>query len=114
MNRSDFQQLAEIRDEAAALIAQQKWDGADYLAGYAIECALKACIAKRTNQFDFPDKRFAEKCFTHDFERLLPCADPDGLLEAGLNFDSNLSGNWEKVIPGEEASRYERKNPRRG
>jgi hypothetical protein len=38
MNRADFQRLADIRiDEAAALLAQQKWDGAYYLAGYAVE-----------------------------------------------------------------------------
>ena len=46
MNRSDFQQLADVRiDEAAVLFAQGKYDGAYYLAGYAVECGLKACIA---------------------------------------------------------------------
>jgi len=33
------------------------FDGAYYLAGYAVECALKACIAKGTQRFEFPDKR---------------------------------------------------------
>ncbi len=110
MNRTDFQQLADVRiEEAGILLAAHKWDGAYYLAGYAVECALQACIAKRTNQFDFPDKRFAEKCFTHEFERLLECSDPEGFLEAELKADSGLSDQWEKVIPWEEVSRYERK-----
>ena len=98
-----------MRDEAAALLAQQKWDGAYYLAGYAVECALKACIAKRTNQYDFPDKRFAERCFTHDFERLPECANPDGMLEMDIKADPILSRHWKNVLLWEEASRYERK-----
>ncbi len=109
MNRTDFQQLAEVRiEEAAALLAQQKWDGAYYLAGYAVECALKACIAKLTSQFDFPDKRFAERCFTHDFERLLECAKLDAVLKVDMKADPILVDHWENVLPWKEASRYER------
>src|SRR5262249_32127022 len=55
--RSDFQQLADVRiDEAAVLLAQGKFDGAYYLAGYAVECGLKACIARLTSQDDYPPK----------------------------------------------------------
>ena len=51
MNRNDFQQLADVRiNEAEALLVQGKYDGAYYLAGYAVECGLKACIAKLTDQ----------------------------------------------------------------
>ena len=46
MNRADFQRLADVRiDEAGVLLAAGRWSGAYYLAGYAVECALKACIA---------------------------------------------------------------------
>jgi hypothetical protein len=38
MNRTKFQELAEVRiDEALVLSAQGKYDGAYYLAGYAVE-----------------------------------------------------------------------------
>ena len=58
MNRSDFQQLADVRiDEAAVLLVQGKYDGTYYLAGYAVECGLKACIAKRTERYAFPPSR---------------------------------------------------------
>ena len=71
MNRGDFQKLAEMRlDDAKALLDQGKWAGAYYLAGYAVECALKACVAKLTNQYDFPDKQLANKCYTHDLDEL--------------------------------------------
>ena len=62
MNRTDLQQLADVRiAEAHALLtlAVPMSDGAYYLAGYAVECALKACIAKTVNQHDFPDKELA-------------------------------------------------------
>jgi hypothetical protein len=45
MNRAELQQLAEDRRlDAEALLAAQRWAGAYYLAGYAVECGLKACI----------------------------------------------------------------------
>ena len=110
MNRADFQQLAEVRiEEAAALLAAQKWDGAYYLAGYAVECALKACIAKLTNQYDFPDKRFAEQCFTHELPRLLDCADLTKQLQTDTAANTVLGENWEVVMLWKEISRYRRK-----
>ncbi len=49
MNRSDFQRLTRLRlDEAKVLLANERYQGAYYLIGYAVECALKACIAKQT------------------------------------------------------------------
>lgn len=55
MNRSDFQTLAETRlQEAKSLLDNGHYSGAYYLCGYAIEYALKACIAKQTKAEDFP------------------------------------------------------------
>ena len=69
MNRKDFHQLAELRlKEARALLAAEFPDGAYYLAGYAVECGLKACIAKRTREHDYPDKKLVNKSYTHDVE----------------------------------------------
>jgi hypothetical protein len=45
VNRAEFQKLADLRArEAGVLLAARCYDGAYYLAGYAVECALKACI----------------------------------------------------------------------
>jgi hypothetical protein len=67
LTRTDLQQLADARiAEANALLAAGLWDGAYYLAGYAVECALKACImayVERTGVI-FEDKKFSEKCWT--------------------------------------------------
>jgi len=45
VNRSEFQELVEVRlADADTLIKQGRYDAAYYLAGYAVECALKACM----------------------------------------------------------------------
>ena len=50
VDRKDLQELSKVRlKEATALLKLGLFDGAYYLAGYAVECALKACIAKGTS-----------------------------------------------------------------
>lgn len=48
LTRKDFQTLAEDRlaDAQTLLKTQSNWSGAYYISGYAVECALKACICK--------------------------------------------------------------------
>ena len=41
---------------ADALLKAGRYACAYYISGYAIECALKACIARKTNQDDFPPR----------------------------------------------------------
>ncbi|NEP05052.1 MAG: HEPN domain-containing protein, partial [Okeania sp. SIO4D6] len=40
-------------EDARALHSQKRWNGAVYMSGYAIECALKSliCYQERTNNF---------------------------------------------------------------
>jgi HEPN domain-containing protein len=69
MNRIDFQKVAETRlQESKALLAAGFPEGAYYLAGYAVECALKACIAKRTREHDFPEKE-SKDFYIHDLDK---------------------------------------------
>ena len=72
MLKLDFQRLAQVRTrEARLLLAGREFDGCYYLAGYAVEAALKACIAKATLRYEFPDRDRANRVFTHDLARLL-------------------------------------------
>jgi HEPN domain len=65
VDRKDFQELAKVRlKEANALFRLGLYDGAYYLAGYAVECALKACIAKGTRRYEFPDKKRVEDSYS--------------------------------------------------
>lgn len=94
VKKAEFQQLAEQRlTEAKVLLDSQLWDGAYYLAGYAVELALKACIIRKLLTTDaFPDKDFSEKCYTHDISVLLKKAG----LEAEHNHKTSSSPDFEK------------------
>jgi hypothetical protein len=112
MTRVEFQLLAEVRlKEAEVLLAAGLWDGAYYLAGYAVECGLKACIAKKTKAEEFPDKSFAQKCFTHDLEVLLELADLDLAFAADWKVDPVLETNWKLTCRWDESFRYSKVVP---
>ena len=108
--RTDFQQLADERlAEAKALLDLGKWDGAYYLAGYAVELALKACIIKALMTTDaFPDKEFSKNCYTHAVEKLVVLAklDDDGRPRQAA--DPDLLANWAVVQDWSEEKRYHR------
>ncbi len=110
MNRADLQKIAELRiREAEALLAAGFPDGAYYLAGYAVECALKACIAKRTREHDFPEKKLANDSHIHDLGRLFQVAKLAGELEAAIENDPAMQPILDTVEEWSETTRYERK-----
>jgi HEPN domain-containing protein len=109
VTRVELRQLAEDRiADAAALLAVGRWSGAYYLAGYAVECGLKACIAKLTNPDDFPpDRKFVEDCYNHDVERLLKTAGLKAALDTETAANPAFLINWSIAKDWEETSRYE-------
>ena len=107
MNRSDLQNLAQIRlQDATALLASSNFSGTYYISGYIVECALKACIAKLTNQYDFPDKKVAEDSWTHDLEKLVRAANLATDLDRDRKANSRFDDNWSVVKDWSERSRY--------
>ena len=111
MNRAEFQRLAEVRlREAEALLAAGFWDGAYYLAGYAVECGLKACILRRVGtdpSVIFVSRKFSDDCWTHDLTKLVKLAGLTSLLDAAIQANSQLSAKWGLVVEWTEAARYE-------
>lgn len=83
-------------------------DGAYYLAGYSVECALKARIAKSTERHDFPDKVRAIASYTHDLNELVIVAKLkfDRIEQAKL--DPIFKSNWDVVGQWSEETRYHR------
>ena len=80
------------------------------MAGYALECGLKACIAKLTNQDDFPrDRKFVEDCYTHNLEKLLKAAGLKPALHADTLANPTFAGYWGVARDWRETSRYEQK-----
>ena len=110
MNRPDFRNLALTRlQDAQALLAKRRFSAAYYLAGYAVECALKACVAKKTKRHDFPpEPDFVRRdCYTHDLERLLKTNGLDGIFRKRVTGDPSFAENWSIVQDWSEESRYD-------
>lgn len=108
LTRRDFQRLADLRvREAGILLRSRNPIGAYYLVGYAIECALKACIAKQARRHEFPPKAdYVRRLYTHDLEDLLKLADLDEQLKDDMRTNTTLAQNWLVVKGWSEKSRY--------
>ena len=112
LNRNDLQRLADDRVlDAETLLNAGRWSGAYYVCGYAVECALKACIASQTNLHDFPDKTSVNRAFTHNLLELLELAG----LKLQLQLDTTPAANpalgihWQRVKDWSERARYQQK-----
>ena len=107
MNRADLQKLSNTRiREAKLLFEAGEYSGAYYLAGYAVECALKACIAKGVKRYDFPDKSLAQDSYVHDLGKLLRLADPNSELVTATQANPMLNASWNLTKSWTEQSRY--------
>jgi hypothetical protein len=85
------------------LLAAGEWAGAYYLVGYAVECALKACIAKQFTIHTVPDRRLVQDFYSHDLEKLLSLAQ----LRDALTADAQRRLHWIVIKDWSEQARYE-------
>lgn len=105
---ADFRTLAESRvREAKLLLDGSEWSGAYYLAGYAVECGLKACLTKDLQAYRMPDKDVLVKGFIHDVASLTKIANLDGPRNLEAQTDSVFALNWNVVADWNESSRYD-------
>ena len=106
-SRSDLQTLTKQRlDEASALLSLSFPDAAFYLAGYSIECALKAVVCKTLDQDDFykPDRsnkgnryvqdRIFREFKTHNYNDLLVLSGLSTKFELARVSDPQLYSAW--------------------
>jgi HEPN domain-containing protein len=109
--RREFQQLARMRLRDARVLLQAKnAEGAYYLTGLAVECALKACIAKNTKRYDFPPNQKAiGDIYTHDLAKLVRAAGLQMVLESETNRNGPFSDNWGVLKTWTIESRYRTK-----
>jgi HEPN domain-containing protein len=107
VKRDDLQRLSRIRlAEANTLLRGGHFDGAYYLAGYAVECGLKAAIARGTRRHEFPDLDVVRDSYTHDVAKLVRVAGLQTDLEQLLRADRDFELNWSVVRAWNEESRY--------
>jgi hypothetical protein len=109
MDRKGLQDLSKVRlKESRALLRLGLHDGAYYLAGYAVECALKSCIAKRTLRHEFPDKTRVVSSYSHKLGELLKVAGLERAFGERARGDLTFVQNWKVVESWSEQSRYTR------
>jgi hypothetical protein len=109
MTRKDFQRLTRLRlRDARVLLAGGNNEGAYYLAGLAVECALKSAIARKTQRHDFPPepKFVRDKVYIHDLNTLLEAAGLNSTLDTAVAGNTALKANWALVKDWKPGSRY--------
>jgi hypothetical protein len=107
LNREALQRISmQRRKEASTLLHAGLFPGAYYLMGYAVECALKACVAKQTAKYDFPDKKRAQESWTHNLNDLVRLAGLRQDLISEMARSAELQINWAIVKDWSESDRY--------
>ena len=95
MRRPDLQLLAKAKiDDARLLVAHHRAGNAYYLAGYAVELGLKACIARQVLAEVIPDRRFLSAVYDHDLERLVVAADLSDRFAERRRNDPSFAASW--------------------
>lgn len=108
LTKNDLQRLAQIRlKDAILLLKNNKASSAYYLAGYAVELALKACAAKLFQNNTIPDKNLVNALYTHSLETLMATSGLLPELKTAIKKDAVFSANWGIVTKWSESSRYE-------
>src|SRR5437016_5727073 len=92
--------------DAEILLRNRRWSSAYYLAGYAVECALKARIAKEFRRHEIPDRALVQKFHDHTLAKLLELAGLTGILENRGRASSQFSRHWSVVAQWDSESRY--------
>jgi hypothetical protein len=91
--------LAQARlEDADVLVAAQRFDGASYICGYAIEIALKARICKALSWAGYPSTRAEFQNFqtfkTHDLDVLLHLSGVESPVKTQFLADWSVVATW--------------------
>jgi len=106
--RSDLRAHAQAKLEDAVLLLQNgRYSNAYYLAGYAVELALKACIAAQFVADVIPDKGFVNSVYQHSFKHLLGAAGLTAEHKLKQDQDPAFAANWALVSQWTPDVRYQ-------
>lgn len=106
--KKDLEKLAQIRlDDAILLQTNNRSSSAYYLAGYAVELAIKAVIANLVQPSTIPDKAFILATYTHNLGDLLSTAGLRPQFQTETKNDPQFAAYWAIASQWTETSRYE-------
>jgi len=107
MKRNDLKTLARLRlQETNILLREGAYPGAYYLAGYVVECALKACIARQTERHEFPNKERVNQSWSHSLPALVQIAGLQRSLTDESDSDGHFAAYWSVVKDWKPDARY--------
>lgn len=112
--QADIETLADGKlKEAYCLFDNNFFDGAYYIAGYAVELLLKAKVCKTLgipNFFLFDTKKAKAETYkpfkAHDYSQLLVLSGIYSDLDSELNKNVVFKGHWSIVTSWNQGSRY--------
>jgi HEPN domain-containing protein len=108
LTRDLCRELSELRlQEARKLLEFGFGRGAYYLAGYAVELALKAVISRAFLAEAIPSPRFVRDIYSHDLDSLVNIAGLRAELDDERLSNERFAANWLLVREWSEQSRYE-------
>lgn len=111
--RNQLRKLAKERlSDSKVLLDAGKYSGSYYICGYAVECGLKAIIAKNVKPNVFPAKDSTKRCYIHKLNQLSIEAGLGKSLELKQKTDPKFDSYWAETILWSEESRYTRKSKR--
>ncbi len=98
-------------DAGNALAKFRKWSNAYYLAGYTIELALKACVARQISADTLPEKRLINGVYTHEIDKLIGLAGLKVELKNRSDENSLFAANWAICSEWSPDVRYQDRTP---
>lgn len=106
--RTDLRANAEAKLASASLLLHHgHFSSAYYLAGYAIEIGLKACIARQFVAETIPEMKFVTAVFQHDLKALVALAGLSEEIKIRQDSDPVFGVNWGVVREWKPQVRYE-------
>lgn len=107
MTRADLQKLADEKlSDAQILFNSKSWSNAYYVAGYAVELAIKACIAKSFKADTIPDKGLVNDTYSHKFPSLIGTAGLRAELQKQEQASQDFAVAWGVVNEWSPDDRY--------
>lgn len=108
LKKNDLERLAQVRlEDAMLLLHANRPSSAYYLAGYAVELAIKACISKLMQSEIIPDKAFINAIYIHSLDSLLSTAGLRAQFDMDIKSDPHFAVNWAITNNWSVESRYE-------
>ncbi len=107
VSKALLEQLADEKlKDAQILLDGKAASNAYYLAGYAVELALKACIAKTFKADTIPDKSFVNDTYSHKLQSLVATAGLQPVMFHYQNSNARFKAYWGVVNLWKPESRY--------